>query len=126
MCNNEPPLCLSKYFAFCPEEFVHFSELALNVVTDRSEKAMSPPIGANEGPQVTTFFLLLLSNPFKNQIQKEKYIIEIKFTREKLEYEKTLKVHNLPIKKAFAENFMRFCSQGINKVFRAQSSYEMR
>lgn len=87
---------------------------------------MSPPIGANEGPQVTTFFLLLLSNPFKNQIQKEKYIIEIKFTREKLEYEKTLKVHNLPIKKAFAENFMRFCSQGINKVFRAQSSYEMR
>lgn len=34
-----------------------------------------------------------------NQVQKEKYIIEIKFTREKLEYEKTLKVHNLPIKK---------------------------
>lgn len=44
-------------FAFCPEESVHFSETSLNkVVTDKLEKAMSPPMGANKGLQVTTFF----------------------------------------------------------------------
>lgn len=57
MCNNEPPLCLSKYFAFCPEEFVHFSELSLNsALTVKSEKAMSPPTGQHKGLQVKTFF----------------------------------------------------------------------
>lgn len=62
MCNNEPPLCLSKYFAFCPEESVHFTELSFkNAVTDKLEKAMSPPIGANIA-LLQPFFLLLFFN----------------------------------------------------------------
>ena len=59
MCNNEPPLCLSKYFAFCPEESAHSSERSLsNAVPDTLEKAMSPPIGVKVDYDSQLFFSL--------------------------------------------------------------------
>lgn len=63
VCNNELPLCLSKCFSFCLQEFAQFSE---NAGTGKSENAMSPPTGENE--EIHLAFLLV--NAFKYQVQK--------------------------------------------------------